>query len=126
LCSEARDVLDVYSAADLVSAEEMSALRGDAETYLASFGGDRAAVEAAVDAKHVSPYLGSLLKKFVGRAASPATLDSLGLALYAEAASLLVRASPKALQSKGAALLLPHLLPAALRVKIFEGFTEAK
>ncbi len=51
---------------------------------------------------------------------------SLCMALYAEGVSVLLRARPKELEKKGAAMILPHLLPTSTRHRIVDRFTENK
>ncbi len=48
------------------------------------------------------------------------------MALYAEGVSVLLRARPKELEKKGAAMILPHLLPTSTRHRIVDRFTENK
>ncbi len=70
--------------------------------------------------------MASLLSALVIRKVSSSTITSVVLALYAEALVKLVKARPKDLQSKGPRLLLEETLPASVRNRIVEQFTENK
>ncbi len=43
--------MDVYSTSDLLTRDEMDAMRSDVETYLGEYDGSKEAVQEAVDAK---------------------------------------------------------------------------